>query len=336
MHKKTYIIAEVGPNHNGSFFLAKKIIKKLKNSGVNAIKFQLANPDLVYSDDAFLAKYQKSSGANSIKEMSIKNQLTKEHHLKLSILCKKYKIDYLCSAFDLDSLNFLVKKINIPIIKIPSGEITSIDILEKISKIKKKIILSTGMSKIEDIKAALKILNRNFKKKITLLHCVSSYPALSNNLNLNLIKKIEKVFNLPAGYSDHSLGPKACLAAVASGARIIEKHVTLSRNFKGPDHKSSMQIEDFKNMIKEIRNLEIMMGKSIKDISNSEKEIQKVARKSIVSTIDLKKGTILKKEHLSYKRPGIGVSPMLIKKVIGKKIIINLKKNKLIKMNYLK
>ena len=230
MLNKTYIIAEIGPNHNGSFFLAQKIIKKLKNSGVNAIKFQLANPDLVYSDDAFLAKYQKHSGVSSIKEMSIKNQLTKEQHLKLSILCKKYKIDYLCSAFDLDSLNFLIKRVKVPIIKIPSGEITSIDILEKISKIKKKIILSTGMSKIDDIKAALKILNRNFKKEITLLHCVSSYPASNNNLNLNLIKKIEKIFNLPVGYSDHSLGPRACLAAVASGAKVIEKHVTLSRN----------------------------------------------------------------------------------------------------------
>ena len=161
MPNKTYIIAEIGPNHNGSFNLAKKIIKKLKSSGVNAIKFQLANPDLVYSDDAFLAKYQKLSGAKSIKKMSIKNQLSKKNHIELSKICKKYKIDYLCSAFDIDSLDFLIKKIKIPIIKIPSGEITSIDILEKISKERKKILLSTGMSKIADIRYALKILNKN-------------------------------------------------------------------------------------------------------------------------------------------------------------------------------
>ncbi len=335
--KKTLIIAEVGPNHNGSLKTALKMIDKIAKTGADVIKFQLAKPENVYSKDAFKAEYQKKNDKNkSIMQMSKKIQLKKEDHFKLKKACNKAGVLYACSAFDLESLKFLDKKINIPFFKIPSGEILSLDLLKYMSTSKKPILLSTGMSNFKEISCALNILNKKNKKEIIVMHCVSSYPANKKDLNLNVIDELRKRFKKKVGYSDHSLGSEACLAAVAKQVSVIEKHVTLSKKMLGPDHKSSMQIEDFKNMIKEIRNLEIMMGKSIKDISNSEKEIQKVARKSIVSKIDLKKGTILKKKYLSYKRPGIGVSPMLIKKVIGKKIIINLKKNKLIKMNYLK
>lgn len=334
--KGVYIIAEIGPNHNGSFNIAKKMIKELNNSGVNAIKFQIADPNLVYSDDSFFANYQKKSGAKSIKQMSIKNQLTYKEHLKLSNLCKRFNIDYLCSAFDLKSLKFLITKIKVKKIKIPSGEITSIDLLEYLSKKKNEILLSTGMSNLYEISKAIEKLNKNFKKNITLLHCVSEYPAKKKNLNINLVKKLKEFFRLKVGYSDHSIGSEACLAAVAAGACVIEKHITLSRKLKGPDHRSSMEINQFKKLIKKIRELEIIMGTSKKNISVEENEIKRVSRKSIVTKTFLRKGTVLKKRHLCFKRPGTGISPMNYNKVIGKKILRDIKQNKILKLNNLK
>jgi N,N'-diacetyllegionaminate synthase len=334
--KRTYIIAEVGPNHNGSFSLAKKIIRELKNSGVDAIKFQIANPDLVYSDDAILAKYQRSKNYKSIKEMSIKNQLKNSHHLELSKICKRNKIEYLCSAFDLESLKFLIEKIKIPIIKIPSGEITSLDMLEYLSKINKSFFISTGMSNKQDIANALKILNKKFKKKITLLYCVSSYPAPNKILNLSAMNELKSFFKLPVGYSDHSIGFEAPLAAVAAGAEVIEKHITLSKKFIGPDHKFSMEIHEFKLLIKKIRDLELMMFGSKNKLSKKEEEIKLVARKSIVTTKFLKKGTILKKTFLTFKRPGTGISPLQIKKVLGKKLNLNINQNKVLQFKNFK
>ena len=276
---KTFIIAEIGPNHNGSFKIAKKMINMLRNSGVDAIKFQLANPEAVYSKNAFKAEYQKkNTKKGKIIEMSKGLQLSKKNHLKLSKLCQKYKINYMCSAFDLQSLKFLVEKIKVNPVKIPSGEIASLDILKYLSKFRGKMFVSTGMSNFSDIKRALNILNRNFKKKITLMHCVSSYPAISKDLNLNIIKSLKKKFKNDVGYSDHSLGESACLAAVAMGSKVIEKHVTLSNYMEGPDHKASITLKKFCLMIKKIRELEVAMGNSEKKLLKSELNIQKVAR----------------------------------------------------------
>ena len=190
------------------------------------------------------------------------------------------------------------------------------------------------MSNIQDIENALKIINKNFKKKVTLLHCVSSYPADKNKLNLNLIKKLKEIFNLEIGYSDHSLGAEACLAAVAMGAKVIEKHVTLSRNSRGPDHKSSMEIRDFKLMVEQIRNLEIMMGLSKKEVFKDEKEIQKVARKSIVSKRFIPLGKKISFKDICFKRPGTGISPIDIKKIIGKISKKNILPNKVLNKKF--
>ena len=334
MRKKTYIIAEIGPNHNGSFQMAKKLVEKISKSGADAIKFQLADPDKVYSLDAFKANYQKKNVPyKSIKEMSSKYQLTRDQHLKISKLCKKKSLTYLCSAFDISSLKFLIKNIKIPIVKIPSGEIISLDILNYLSKSRKKIIISTGMSTLNDIKQAIKILNRNFKKKIILMHCISSYPAEKKSLNLKLIKKLKNYFKYEVGYSDHSLGDEACLAAVAMGARVIEKHVTLSKKLRGPDHKASIEIKEFNNMVKKIRELEIMMGNEKKKILKSELNTQKVARKSIVARQNSKKSKIIIKSDLVFKRPGTGISPLNLNKIIGRKFKKDIKKDRVIKFS---
>ena len=238
--KRVKIIAEVGVNHNGSIKIAKSMIKRLSKLDIDYIKFQLAKPENVYSLDAFKADYQKKNDKEKyVIEMSKKLQLSKKHHALLKNYCLRHKKKYLCTAFDLDSLKYLVKNLKIPIIKIPSGEIQSYDILNFISKQSKEIILSTGMASFEEIKKTLKILNKNRKKKITILHCTSLYPVKKNLINLNVLDEIKKRFKKPIGYSDHSLTDEACLGAVAKGASIIEKHVTLSNKMKGPDHKAS-------------------------------------------------------------------------------------------------
>ena len=335
--RKTFVIAEIGPNHNGSFKIAKKMVNLLKGSGVDAIKFQLANPEAVYSKNAFKADYQKkNTKKSSILEMSKKLQLTKKNHLELSKLCKKNKIKYMCSAFDLQSLNFLVRTIKVNPVKIPSGEITSLDILEYLSNYKGEIFMSTGMSNFDEIKKALNILNKNFKKKITLMHCVSSYPAIPKDLNLNLINSLRRKFHLNVGYSDHSLGESACLAAVAMGSKVIEKHVTLSNHMQGPDHKASMTLKKFVLMIEKIRELEISLGHKKKKLLKSELNTQKVARKSIVSKHFLGKGKKINKNDLLFKRPGTGISPMEVNKIIGRCLKTNIEANTVINYKNLK
>ena len=331
------IIAEVGVNHNGSFVLAQQIVKKLSKLDIDYIKFQLANPDNVYSKDSFKADYQNRFDSKiSIKNMSKRFQLTKDEHLKLNMICKKYGKSYACTAFDLESLKFLVNTINIPFIKIPSGEITSIDLLEYAAKQKKQILLSTGMSTYNDIENALKILKKYKNKKIIILHCTSVYPAKNNSLNLNVLDELKKRFNLPVGYSDHSQTDLASLAAVSKNAIFIEKHVTLNKSFRGPDHSASYNIKEFKNFVESIRKIEIILGSRKKIFSKEEKQIKTVARKSVVSKINLYKNRKINLKDLTFKRPGTGISPLDYKKVIKNMLKINLEKDKVITKNMLR
>jgi len=333
----TFIIAEVGPNHNGSLKLALKMIRLIAKTGVDAIKFQLGDPEKVYSKDAFKAKYQKKEyKSKSILEMSKKIQLRKEDHFKLARLCKKHNVIYACSAFDIDSLIFLDKKLNIPFFKIPSGEINSLDMINYIAKSKKRIFFSTGMASFQEIENTLKKLKKFGNKKITILHCISSYPAEKKHLNLNVIDEIKKRFKHEVGYSDHSIGDEASLAAVAKGAKVIEKHVTISKKLIGPDHKSSITISKLNILVKKIRELEVILGSRKRSLSNSEKNVKKVARKSLVSAFELRKGKILKRKDILFKRPGTGISPLDLEKVLGHKILRNIKKNKIIKSKDIK
>jgi N,N'-diacetyllegionaminate synthase len=331
---KTLIIAEVGPNHNGSLKTALKIIKQVASTGADVIKFQLAIPENVYSEDAFMADYQKKNDkSKSIIEMSRKVQLKKEDHIILKKACDKEGIMYACSAFDLNSLKFLDKKIDVPFFKIPSGEILSVDILDYISKKNKPVLLSTGMATVKEISYAFDILRKNKpKRNITLMHCVSSYPANKKDLNLNFIDKLKSTFGVEIGYSDHSLGSEACLAAVAKRATVIEKHVTLSKKSEGPDHKASMEIKIFKKFVQNIRKLVNILGNEKKFFTNNELDVKKVARKSLVTAKNILKGHKLKKKDLVFKRPGYGIMPTDLKKVLGRTVKRNIKKNKLLQI----
>ena len=334
---KTYIIAEVGPNHQGSIKIACDYIKKLSNIGVNAVKFQIGIADEHYSDDAFKPNYQKKKSEKklSIKDLAKKRLLNLKDHIKLHKTCDKYNVDYLCSAFDLKSLRFLYKNTSFNYYKIASGEIHSLDCLEFLSKKKTPIILSTGMSNIADIKKSLEVLNKYKKKEIIILHCVSSYPTKVDELNLNFIKKINKIFNCTVGFSDHSTEILPSVIAVSLGAKVIEKHVTLNKRWKGPDHKASLNIKEFEKMIQLIRKTEKILGRENKEISVEELKNSYAAKKSCVAKKTLKIGDKILKKHICFKRPGTGVNPLDIKSIINKKVKKLIKKNTIIDFSHL-
>lgn len=328
-----YIIAEIGPNHNGKIELAKEMIDQLSKIGVDAVKFQLTNPDLLYSNDSFKAKYQiDNDKSKTVKEMSAKHQLSLEEHRILNEYCRNKNVDYLCTGFDIESLKFLDIVINVKYFKIPSGEIHSIDLLEYISKRKKPILLSTGMHSFNEIKVSLDILNTNFTKEITIMHCVSNYPAPFETINLNNILSIRSKFGYSVGFSDHTKGIECALASIALGASVIEKHVTLDKTMEGPDHKASINVSEFHTLVNSIRNIEKAMGSYSRQIMKSEKEISLVAKKSIVAKVDINQGDIISLDKICYKRPGTGLSPLETNLIIGKKAKKPIKSNHVIKL----
>lgn len=327
---RTTIIAEVGINHNGSYSEAKKYINACKKINVDIVKFQIAIPENVVIKKSKKAKYQLSNSDDkqSQLEMIKKLHLSVVEYEKLIEYAKKKKIEIIFSAFDNKSLEIILKSKFIKTIKIPSGEITNLPYLQLISKSNKKVILSTGMSNLVEIENALKILDRN---KVTILHCTTNYPTKYTEVNLKFMDTLKEKFKLPVGYSDHTLGFEVPLAAVARGAKIIEKHITFDQTQKGPDHKASMNLNDFAKMIKLIRNVEISIGQNFKKLSKNESSNKLIVRKSIFAKKNIKKGEILTWSNLCIKRPGDGVSPMLINKYIGKKSKFNYKIDEKIK-----
>jgi N,N'-diacetyllegionaminate synthase len=247
--------------------------------------------------------------------------------------CKKKKIIFISSAFDIESLNYL-KRFKLSYFKVPSGEITNIPYLEVLGKFRKKVILSTGMSNIYEIKKSIEtlVMNGTKKKNITLMQCTSAYPAPYDEINLKAIDTLRNIFKLNIGFSDHSLGVQASIAAVALGAKVIEKHLTLSKKFKGPDHRASLDPKEFKFMVQGIRIVEKALGDKEKKITKSEKKNINIVRKSIVASTKIKKNEKFNNYNITCKRPGTGISPLLFKKLIGKKAVKNFNKNDLIRL----
>jgi N,N'-diacetyllegionaminate synthase len=332
-NKKTYIIAEAGVNHNGSIKKALKLIDIAKKSGADAIKFQTFKAENLATNYAPKAEYQKYKFLKEETQFQMlkKLEFTEAMHKLCFKKCKKKKINFISSAFDIESLDYL-KKFKLRFFKVPSGEITNIPYLEYIGKLKKKIILSTGMSNIYEIKRAIKTLTTNGTKKndIILMQCTTSYPAPYNELNLNTIATLRKKFKLNVGFSDHSLGAQASIAAVALGAKIIEKHITLSKKLKGPDHRASLDPKEFKLMVKSIRIVEKSLGEKIKRITKSEKKNIHIVRKSIIALTNIKKNEKFSEFNITCKRPGTGISPVFFDKLIGKRAVKNFFKNDLI------
>jgi len=316
-----FIIAEAGVNHNGSLELAKKMIYVAKEAGADAIKFQTFKAEKVISKYAQKADYQKRTTRTneSQLEMVKRLELDVQTHRELIDYCKEKDILFLSSPFDLDSID-LLDQLGLKIFKIPSGEITNLPYLRKIGKLKKTVILSTGMADLGEIEDALDILTEADTKKdqITILHCNTEYPTPYEDVNLKAMLTIRDAFKIKVGYSDHTLGIEVPIAAVALGAKVIEKHFTLDKNMEGPDHKASLDPNELKQMVKSLRNIEKSLGDGIKKPSQSEMKNKPIVRKSIVAAKEIKKGEVFTTENLLIKRPGNGISPMRWEEIVGK------------------
>ncbi len=325
------IIAEAGVNHNGSLETAKQMALAAKQAGADIVKYQTAVPELVISKFAQKAQYQKQNTGSEESQLDMIRRLHFgfEEHRLLQTYCNEIGIEYLSTPFDDESINFL-SELNLSVFKIPSGEITNLPYLEKIGALKKPIILSTGMSNLSEIQSALDVLKNAGATQISLLHCNTQYPTPMCDVNLLAMQNLKDAFGVPVGFSDHTLGFEADIAAVALGATIIEKHFTLDKNADGPDHKASLDAQELKAMVTAIRNIEMALGSGEKHVTSSEKENIAIARKSIVAKTAIKKGEVFTKENLSVKRPGTGISPMKFYDVLGKAAVRNFEEDECI------
>lgn len=331
----TIIIAEAGVNHNGSMELARKMVDSAKSFGVDYIKFQTANPELLTSKFAVMADYQKK---NTGKEESQLNMLKKimlrtEDFPTLKKYCEGVGIRFISTPFDLESIDVLAQ-LGMDFMKIPSGEITNLPYLRKIASLKMPVVMSTGMSTLGDVEAALDVLYRGGLSvdDITLLHCNTEYPTPYTDVNLRAMLTLRQCFGTKVGYSDHTKGIEAAVATVAMGASVIEKHFTLDRTLPGPDHAASLEPDEMCQLVSSIRNVEQAMGTGVKKVTDSERKNMAIARKSIVARRNIKKGEKFTEDNVTTKRPGNGISPMLWDSVIGTEAVRDFAADELIEL----
>lgn len=327
------IIAEAGVNHNGSLEMAKEMALCAKNAGADIVKYQTAVPELVISRFAEKAEYQKrETGADESQlDMCRRIHFGFNEHRELKEYCDKIGIEYLSTPFDMDSIDFLAT-LNMRLFKIPSGEITNLPYLERIAALKTPVVLSTGMSNLMEIEAAMMVLRGGGCPDITLLHCNTEYPTPFCDANLTAMDDLKRRFCVNVGYSDHTVGIEADIAAAALGACIIEKHFTLDKTMEGPDHKASLSPDELAAMVKAIRNVELALGTGHKEVTQSESKNKSVARKSIVAFCPIKAGDIFSASNLTVKRPGDGISPMHWHDVLGKKAKRNFEQDEKIEL----
>jgi N,N'-diacetyllegionaminate synthase len=334
----TLIIAEAGVNHNGNLNNAFKLIDAAAIAGVDYVKFQTFKSENLVSKNAKKAKYQIRNtkySSDSQLQMLKKLELSEQDHIQIIKYCEKKSLKFLSTAFDLQSLEYLAN-LGLDLVKIPSGEITNLPYLELAAKLFKKVILSTGMATIDEIKNALDVFYNNSiqRKDIIILHCNTEYPTPMHDVNLRAMISIQRELGIDIGYSDHTLGIEVPIAAVTLGAKIIEKHFTLDRTMEGPDHAASLEPNELANMVKAIRNIELALcGSGIKEPSKSELKNISIARKSIHLSKNVSKNETITIQHLIMLRPGDGISPMEIHSIIGKKFSNNFEKGH--KLNFL-
>lgn len=355
---RVFIIAEAGVNHNGSLELAFKLVAAAADAGADAVKFQTFKASSLVTDNAKRADYQVKNTKSDDTQLSMlqKLELSYKDHFKLLDYCKTKNIKFMSSAFDDQSLDFLVNELQVDILKIPSGEIANAPFVLKHAQTKKHLILSTGMTDLSDIEQALGVIafgltkdknvkpsvndfkeayydDKSFqvlKEKVTILHCTTEYPAKFNEINLKVMRTFTQCFDLPVGYSDHSEGISVPIAAVALGARVIEKHFTLDKNMEGPDHIASLEPHELKVMVKSIREVECALGSSVKKPSGIELANKKVAHKSLAAKFDIKKGEVFTEENLCAMRPGTGISPLNYWEYLGQSASRNYSRGELI------
>jgi len=320
MNTRVLIIAEAGVNHNGDIRLAKQLIDVAAESGADLVKFQTFSANRQVTRVAKKAGYQILATGNkeSQYEMLHRLELTEDMHRELIAHCATRNIDFFSTGFDIESIDLLLG-LGQDHFKIPSGEITNLPYLRHIGKLGKSVILSTGMSTLGDIEAAIEVLEQagTVRTQITVLHCTTEYPTPMNEVNLRAMHSIQAAFGVAVGYSDHTPGIEVAIAAAAMGATVIEKHFTLDRTLPGPDHQASLEPAELKAMVAAIRNIEVALGDGIKRLTPSEARNMPVARKSLVASQAIKAGDTFTAQNITTKRPGTGISPMRWDEVIG-------------------
>lgn len=356
---RTFIIAEAGVNHNGELELAKALIDKASEAGADAIKFQTFKTELLVTEDAQKAEYQKQTTAASETQFAMlkKLELSDDDHLELVEHCRRLGVEFMSTPFDLDSLSFLIEKCGLKRLKLSSGDLTNGPLLLACARTGLPLIISTGMATLGEIEEALIAIAYGYlnsdgvpawgpmmdaylseegqavlRDRVTILHCTTEYPAPLEDVNLRSMDAMEAAFGIPVGYSDHTEGIAIPIAAVARGAAVIEKHFTLNRDFDGPDHKSSLEPHQLSEMIRSIREVEQALGRSRKLPAVSEMKNRDVARKSIVANRDIAEGEVWTEQNLSMKRPGTGLSGMRYWELLGQKSNKSYRRNENIRL----
>lgn len=331
--QKTLVIAEAGVNHNGDLQLAKKLVDAATEAGADVIKFQTFKASQLVTEHAEQAVYQQKALGNSEGQLAMlkRLELQPEQHAELIDYCQQQNIEFLSTAFDMSSIELLAP-LKLKRWKIPSGEITNLPYLRKIGNRAQPVILSTGMANLGEIEAALTVLERGgtSRSQITVLHCTTEYPAPVEEVNLLAMNTIAQAFGVAVGYSDHTDGIHVPIAAVAMGATVIEKHLTLDRSMPGPDHKASLEPDQFAAMVSGIRTIELALGDGIKRPTRSEQTNLPVVRKSIVAARTIRSGELFSEVNLTAKRPGTGISPMNWDAWIGRKALRDFSADELI------
>lgn len=314
-----FLIAEAGVNHNGSLDLALKLVDAAVCAGADAVKFQTFTAARVVTRDAPKAAYQKETTGSeeSQLEMLQKLELSPNAHREIQAYCGKRGIPFLSTPFDEESADFL-EGLHVPAFKIPSGEITNLPFLEHVARKGKPLIVSTGMSSMEEVESAVAVIRQAGNDDLALLHCVSAYPAEAADANLSAMRTMAQAFDVPIGYSDHTLGIEVALAAVALGAHVLEKHFTLDRNLPGPDHRASLEPDEMSALVRGVRTVEAAIGHGRKEPAACEADVAAVSRKSIVTACDIAAGTRINRDLLVMKNPGTGWAPSMLGQVIGR------------------
>ncbi len=319
---KVLVIAEAGVNHNGDMTFAKEMIKVAHEAGADFVKFQTFQTNKLVTKDALKADYQIETDSESDNQFEMLSalELTPNDHFELIKHCKETGIGFLSTAFDLESLEFLNRN-DVNLIKIPSGEITNLPYLRRVGQFGRDVVLSTGMSTLEEVGQALQAIESQglSREKITVLHCTSAYPTPFPDVNLKAMISIRDEYNIKVGYSDHTLGIEVAIAAVALGATVLEKHFTLDRSLIGPDHKASLTPDELGGMIGAIRNIESALGQANKECQPSELPNLFAIRKSVVAATAIRKGEFFSDQNLTSKRPGGGISPMRWDEIVGQR-----------------
>lgn len=336
-HDRTFIIAEAGVNHNGSIDVAKRLIEQARRAGADCVKFQSFSADNLVSRSAEMAPYQKDNteGADTQYEMLRRLELSEDDHRTLLACCHDNGILFLSSPFDEASAD-LLEHLGVAAYKIPSGELTNHGFLQYVAIKQKPVILSTGMSTLAEVAEAVEVVVGTGNQQLYLLHCVTEYPAPFAEVNLKAMLTLASAFGFPVGYSDHAPGIEIAVAAVALGARIIEKHFTLSRDMAGPDHRASLEPQELGAMVQAIRNVEESLGNGIKVPAPCETKNMAVARKSVVAKRDIMSGERISRENVAIKRPGHGIQPKDIDKVVGLRVTTDIKADSVVTWNDLK